>query len=41
MKTGFNQDLSAWDTSHVTDMEYMFYMPLALTKTLEAGILAM
>ena len=31
-KTGFNEDISAWDTSNVTNMSYMFSGATALTS---------
>ena len=32
--TAFNQDLSAWDVSRVTNMDYMFYSATAFNQTL-------
>ena len=36
--TNFNQDLSAWDVSNVTDMNYMFENALPSTKTSALGM---
>jgi surface protein len=32
----FNQDLSAWDTSHVTDMSYMFFQAAAFNQDISS-----
>ncbi|WP_338988225.1 BspA family leucine-rich repeat surface protein [Spiroplasma endosymbiont of Dasysyrphus albostriatus] len=37
----FNQDISTWNTSHVTDMAYMFYGASVLTKIFHLEILLM
>ena len=37
--TSFNQDISSWDTSNVTDMSRMFYQSGTLTVISEVGIL--
>ena len=34
----FNQDISNWDVSNVTDMQSMFYNATSLTKILVIGM---